>query len=389
MMTVMASEADPKTATRGALHVVHAVLNLDCGGLEHVVADLARTGRDAGHRVTVLCLERKGTLAGTLEELGITVLSLVKPAGLQMAAMRRALRPLLAKLRPDVVHSHQVGVLFYVAPAARAVGVPVVVHTEHGKHFGDRAKIRWLGRFAAWHSDRYFCVSRDIAEAVMRKKITSRRKVAVVPNGIDTAKFGSGGDAATVRREFDIPADAPVIGTVGRLAEIKRQDLLIRAFAKLVAQMPAAHLLLVGEGPLRNDLEHLAAGLGVSGRVRFAGYREDRERLYHAMNVFTLTSRSEGMPLSVLEAWAAGVPVVAACVGGLPELIDDDVTGVLVGGADPQQWASELRGMLRDPERSQRIVTAGRRRVEERHSLLSMQRHYESHYRDVLASRQV
>ena len=103
--------------------------------------------------------------------------------------MRRLLRPLLAELRPDVLHSHQIGALLYAGAAARAVGVPVVVHTEHGNLFGDRARTRWLGRLAARYADRFFCVSREIAEDAFRLRITSRRKVLVMSNGIDTAKF--------------------------------------------------------------------------------------------------------------------------------------------------------------------------------------------------------
>lgn len=387
MVTRPTSSSSPQLPAGRPLHIVHAVLNLECGGLEHVVSDLAETGLKAEHRVTVICLEQKGTLASRLETLGINVISLAKPAGLQIVRMRRALRRLLVKLQPDVVHCHQIGALFYIAPVSRAARVPVTVHTEHGKHFEGHVKMRWLGRYAAWHADRYFCVSQDIATEVVLQKIVSPHKVEVVPNGIDTSKFSRGMDALEVRQELGIPIDAQVIGTVGRLAEIKRQNLLIRAFSLLLREIPDAHLLLVGDGPLRKELESLAAGLGVSDRIRFTGYRDDRERLYRAMDLFALTSRSEGMPLSVLEAWASEIPVVAACVGGIPELVDDGQNGVLIADAEPARWADELAKLLGDQAFCARLVIAGRKRVEDQHSLLSMLRHYEDHYREILESR--
>ncbi|MDQ3331564.1 MAG: glycosyltransferase family 4 protein, partial [Planctomycetota bacterium] len=186
----------------------------------------------------------------------------------------------------------------------------------------------------------------------------------------------------------DIPHDVPVIGTVGRLAEIKRQDLLIQAFARLLVKTPTAHLLLVGDGPRRNELERLTADLGVSQAIHFAGYREDRDRLLHAMDIFTLTSRSEGMPLSVLEAWAAGVPVVAAHVGGLPELIDDGCTGILVKGDDPEVWSSVFCSLLQEPDRADHLRRHAKTQSDERYSLTAMSRNYESQYRGTLAERE-
>lgn len=387
MTAALSDELELATAKAERQHVVHVVLSLECGGLEHVVVDLARTGRDSGQQVSVICLERRGTLAEQLDEAGIPVYCLDKPAGLRISLMRRLLRPLLAKLQPDVLHSHQIGALLYAGSAARAIGVPVVVHTEHGNLFGDRARTRWLGRLAARYADRFFCVSREIAEDAIRFRITSRRKVLVMSNGIDTAKFSHGGDRSTVRQELQIPEEAPVIGTVGRLAEIKRQDLLIRAFGRLLHSVPSARLLLVGDGPLRASLEELTSELNLKNSVHFTGYRDDRERLLRAMDIFAITSRSEGMPLSVLEAWAAGVPVVAAHVGGLPELIDEGRTGILVPSDDPDVWSSTFCELVHAPENARRLSEQARRQCEQHHSLRSMLESYGAQYAEALRSR--
>lgn len=386
MSAAPAIDVRPKSPDGRSLRVMHVVLSLECGGLEHVVVDLVVGGRALGQQVSVICLEQKGVLARQLEDAGVPVYCCHKPSGLHIRRMRRELSKLLVELRPDVVHTHQVGALFYAGPVVKRLGGAVVMHTEHGKHFEHRAKTRWLGRYAARFAHRYFCVSQDIAAGVIRHRIASRRKVEVVPNGIDTDHFGQvADDVLAIKDELRIPGDSHVIGTVGRLAEIKRQDLLIRAFARLKDAVPNAHLLLVGEGPERPSLENIARDLGVAENVHFAGYRDDRERLLHIMDVFVLSSRSEGMPLSVLEAWAAGVPVLASRVGGLPELIDDGQTGRLVDGDDPHVWAQAIGTLLADGELTCEMTAAAKANVEERFSRSAMTQAYEHRYRDVLA----
>jgi glycosyltransferase involved in cell wall biosynthesis len=365
------------------LKVTHLVLSLDVGGLEHVVLDLAREGRRLGQRVEVLCLERPGTLAARAGEMGVPVYCVHKRPGLRLGCTGRV-KALLRERRPDVVHTHQIGALFYGGPAARRAGVPVVVHTEHGKHYA-RRRTCWLGWLAGRHAARFVCVSRDIADDVLAHRIVPRRKVVVVPNGIDTDRFRAARDDGTLRRELGIPAEAPVIGTVGRLTEVKRQDLLLRAFARVRQQLPAAHLLLVGDGPLRAGLHRLAGELGLEGRVHFAGYQAEPERYLALLSAFALTSRSEGMPLAVLEAWAAGVPVVASRVGGLAELIEDGHTGLLFDRDDEAALAGALLQVLGQGRLAGELREAGRQKVEDAFSRRRMADTYQGHYLQVLS----
>src|SRR5262249_40379577 len=150
---------------------------------------------------------------------------------------------------------------------ARAEGVPVI-HTEHGKHYAARWRTRWLGWLAGHHAARFCCVSDDIAAEVTAYRIVPAWKVHVVTNGIDTACFREI-DGRLVRQALGIPDEASVIGTIGRLAEVKRQDLLIRGFARVRQNLPSAHLLLVGDGPLMPELRGLATQLGLDGAVHF------------------------------------------------------------------------------------------------------------------------
>jgi sugar transferase (PEP-CTERM/EpsH1 system associated) len=383
-MTVVAGSAPLRSEpVASTLRVAHVVLSMELGGLETIVVDLVRESRRVGQSVAVVCLEQPGVLAAQVEALGTQVTCLDKPCGLRMELIGR-LESLWRELQPAVVHTHQIGALFYAGPAARRAGVPLVVHTEHGKHYGQRRRTRWLGWLAGRHAARFFCVSADIAAAAEAYRIVPRRKLHVVPNGIDLERFRDRGERSTVREMLGIPPGAPTIGTVGRLCEVKRQDLLIGAFERVRARLGDAHLLLVGDGPWMGRLRELVASLGLADRVHFAGYQAQPAPYHQAMNVFALTSQSEGMPLVVLEAWAAGVPVVATRVGGLPDLVDDGRTGVLVDFGDEDALARALCDLLANPDSAGRLGEAGRQQVESRFSLRRMADEYQRHYIELL-----
>jgi sugar transferase (PEP-CTERM/EpsH1 system associated) len=369
------------------LKVLHVVLSMDVGGLERIVLSLVREGHRLGQRTAVACLERPGALAAQVEALGTPLFCVEKGPGVRLKTIGR-LKAVLREVRPDVVHTHQIGALFYAGPAARSVGVPLIVHTEHGKHYGTRRRMRWLGWMAARYAARFFCVSADIAAEVMAYRITSPGKVHVVPNGIDPARFRGRDDREGVRRLLGIPGGTPVVGTIGRLSEVKRQDVLIRALARLRRQVPAAHLVLVGDGPLMGSLRELAVGLGLEGCVHFAGYQPEPERFLQAMDVFVLSSQSEGTPLAVLEAWAAALPVVGSRVGGLPELIDDGRTGVLFPPGDDGALAAVLGGLLTDLEHAYLMGLAGREQAEARFTVRHMMDVYQRHYGNLLVREQ-
>jgi sugar transferase (PEP-CTERM/EpsH1 system associated) len=371
----------------GSLTIVHVVLSMDIGGLESIVLDLVRESSRVGQRVAVACIERTGALAAQVEALGAPVACVHKRPGLRLETIGR-LVSVLRELRPAVVHTHQIGALFYAGPAARRARVPVVVHTEHGKHYGERRRTRWVGRLAARHAARFLCVSEDIAAAAEFHRIVPRSKIHVVPNGIDMDRFRDRIDSGQVRQSLGISSDAPLIGTVGRLSEIKRQDILIRAFQLVLRRVPDAHLLIVGDGPAMGELRELVASLHIGARVHFVGYQPRPEAYLHAMDVFALSSRSEGMPLAVLEAWAGGVPVVATRVGGLPELIDDASTGVLVDFGDNDALAGALCDLIADTGFARRLGEAGKDRVESLFSLRRMADEYQRHYVELLGRRE-
>jgi glycosyltransferase involved in cell wall biosynthesis len=366
------------------LRVTHVVLSLDVGGLERGVLNQLREGRKLGQQVSVLCLERPGELAPQAEAIGARVVCLYKRPGLR-PGMFRSISSTVRELAPDVLHTHHIAALFYAGPAARRLGVPLVVHTEHGrKNYAGRFRTRLLGRLAARYAQRFFCLTEDMAAAIVRHRIAARDRIRVIFNGIDTACYARRADSARVRQQLGIPINAPVIGTIGRLNEIKRQDVLLGAFARLRKRFPEAHLLLVGDGPLRSELEALSLKLGLVGSIHFAGYQPHTTAYLQAMDIFALTSRSEGMPQAALEACAAGVPVVATRVGGLPELIESGKSGILVTPGDEPAVSEAIERLLADRTLAQELAGRAHRRVMELFDVRQMAEDYHRQFISLL-----
>jgi glycosyltransferase involved in cell wall biosynthesis len=371
-----------------ALHVLHAVLSLDVGGLERLVVGLVHEGVRRGQRASVLCIEREGALAKAVREAGAEVVSLGKPPG-RLTEYRRRAAEVVKRLRPDVVHTHQLGAAWYVGPGAEAMGT-AVVHTEHGHHLAPslgiiaRAKRVLFGRSAAKRIGRFCCVSAEIAASVTRQHVAAASKVAVVPNGVDLETFNNLPTTQEARARFGIPADAVVLGTVGRLAEVKQQDLLLGGAAELSKRFENLWVLLVGDGPERGRLEALARELGIAGRCVFAGFQLEPEIALAAMDVFALTSRSEGFPVSLLEAWAAGVPIAAPRVGGIPDIVADGQTGLLFAAGDLAGLCAAVERLLLERTFAAGLIERAKQVVEARYSLSQMARAYEQEYTALL-----
>lgn len=378
---------DIRDATRSNLRVVHVVLSLDVGGLERVVLELVRQAATCHQDVTVLCLANPGTLAHEVERCGVRVISLSKRPGITARLISR-IQTVLRELAPDVVHTHQIGALLYAGPAAKREAVQVVVHTEHINNIAKartlmrRLRVCFLWWLAGRYAQRFFCVSNDIAVAA--KALLKHEKLCVIPNGIDIPAFSGRESRKAIREQFSIPLDAPVVGTVGRLNEVKSQDVLIRAFAGVHARHPASHLLLVGDGPARQGLEQLAAQLKLADSIHFAGYQSEPHRFLQAMDLFALPSRMEGMPLAILEAWASKLPVVATRVGGVPKLVEDGKTGLLIEPGDCAALQTRLELLIENPSFAIQLAEAGLDRVSTCYSANRMAMEYDKHYHDLV-----
>jgi glycosyltransferase involved in cell wall biosynthesis len=357
------------------MKVVHVVLSLDVGGMERNVLNQVREDGALGQQSSILCLERPGTLAAQAQKLGAEVLSVDKRPGIRPGVLLR-IRSALKAMRPDVVHTHQIGPLFYASLASCGLGIPLIIHTEHGRedYLGRRG--RWLGQIGAMRVSRFYCLTQDLVDWVISSGIVPREKVRLIHNGINLSTFQERHDRLSVRRSAGIPAEARVIGTVGRLVEVKGHDLLIRAFAAIQHHAPDLRLVLVGAGPLESELRDLATGLGVADGVHFVGYQPNSAPYLQAFDVFALTSRSEGMPQVVLEASICGVPIVAPRVGGVPEVIEHHRTGLLFEPGDQRGLEAAIRAILNDQRQADEMSRTSRKWVEARFDVKRMAREY-------------
>ena len=366
------------------MNITHVVENLNCGGLERMVIELAKAQRAAGHRCQVVCVFERGTLAVELDAVGIPVTACGKRRGLDLRALRR-LRRAVAGHATQILHTHNAAAHYLAVLATLGRPIARIINTRHGMAVSQAMSRReWLYHRALARTDAVAMVCAAAREDAVRHGLVPERLAHVVPNGIRIEAFASA-DAASRERLHETLGLAPgarVIGTVGRLNWAKNQVSLIRAFARVQAELADAVLVLVGAGRLRQELEQCARAEGVERQVHFLGARGDVRDLLPGFDVFALSSVSEGYSMALLEASASGLAIVATDVGGNREIVRDGVTGCLVPARDDAALAAALLALLRDPARVQRLGAAARRWALTEGSLQAMAERYEALYHD-------
>jgi len=321
------------------MKVLLLVHSLDVGGTELMVAHLARHLRASGDEVEVGCLGALGAIGEDLRAEGIPVLVHARGPGFDATLPLRLAQRVRAG-RFDIVHAHQRTALFYGLLGGLLHKAPIA-YTEHGFAFDDAtlARLRWFNRLLGRRVRLITAVSADLARQLTTHEGFAGRAIVVVPNGIDCELWASadhaGRDAA--RALCGLPPEAVVMGSVARLHPVKRHHVLVEVVAHLRRSIPELTLVLVGDGPERAALMALARDLGVADAVHLLGVRRDVQHILPAFDVFCLTSWREGIPLTLLEAMAARVPVVATTAGGIPEAVRAEVDGLLITpvGAEP------------------------------------------------------
>ena len=361
--------------------IAHVLSSLRIGGQERVALELGAGQVAAGHQVQVVSLAPPpdGPLADAFRARGMTVQRVPKRTGIDLTLSLR-LTLAFRRARLDVVHTHNRMPLIYGAAAGRLAGA-TVVHTRHGPGRGTRRE-QWLRAGAGRLVDAYVAVSPELRDLARGLGDCPPEKLRVIENGIDLGRFGgAGGERGAARAALGIPDDAWVVGSVGRLAVEKDYPLLVRALAPMLG--PRARLLLVGDGAEAGAIEAEATARGVRDFVVLPGARDDVPRLLAAMDVFALSSRMEGLPLCALEAMAAGLPVVATAVGGLPGLIAEGVNGYLVPPQDEEAMRRRLGALHAEPETGRAVGARARTHVRDKHSREAMVRSYLALYAEM------
>lgn len=299
----------------------------------------------------------------------------------------RALRHRVLREGFHVIQSQHENADFINALLPRGPFNAIRISNRRDTGFLKGAKLRFASRLLNHRYDRILAPSQAVLDAVASSERAPRRRMLCIPNGVDTARFKPDPVAhQRLRTQFGLGSDALLIGCVADLFAVKRHVDLIDAFARIRDAHPEAHLLLVGEGPLRSAIESRARARRVEDGVHMLGSRKDVDALLPALDVFVLASDTEGLSNAILEAQACGLPVVATHVGGNPDLVDDDC-GVLVPARDPDAMAEAIGALLDKPDLRKRMSAAARSRVVDNHSLDSMTQAYASLYQELVHAR--
>ena len=354
------------------MRIVYIVFGADIAGGETVCFQIMRAARERGHVVCILVPEEGGVARVAREEgFEVLILPLQRTFHFQQAmAFRRFLRAWQA----DLVHTHTVLPGMILARiGAKLAGVPIIchVHLDHtfNRHFPIRFLQRLMDNFTAHFCTAIIAVSEDTQRALLNSG-NPADKLCVIPNGVKIAEVAQPPASVDIYSRFGIPMNSKLIGCVARLAPSKGQRDLLLAGVEICQAEAEATFLFIGAdmatgGQYAEELTALAEELKISEQVYFVGFQPDAPQLVETIDVFVLPSYREAMPMSILEAMAAGKPVVATNVNGISEVVVEGITGYLVPPGQPKALAASVLILLRNPDKACEMGLAGRRRIEE------------------------
>lgn len=364
---------------KSSQRVLHLITELSTGGAQRALARLLSHLDCQRFVASVACLYNGDeAVAREIRSMGIPVTDLGMTAKYRWDAFWRLYR-LLQGERPTILHTWMFHPNIPGRVLGRLAGVPIIINSE--RTMGQERGWRYaLNRLTHPLADRITCVSEQVADFVVQRIGVPREKTVVIPNGVESEEFDDLPTSEKARSALNLPPDKALVGTVTRLNEVKRVDVLLEASARL----ERTHTVIVGDGPERRGQEAMAHRLGLAARVHFVGQQLDVRPWLAALDVFALSSDWEGMSNALLEAMAAGLPVVATAVGGTPEVVVDGVTGILVPPRDPDALAEAILRLLRDPDLRRSMGQAARARIEQHFSIEETVRRTEELYTTLL-----
>jgi glycosyltransferase involved in cell wall biosynthesis len=382
------------------IHVLYFTPNFGSGGTERLVFDLCKN-LDPDRFEASVCSFFSGIYSAELVKLGkkhhvISTRSVGDARGTSILAKvtgyldrLQRIRRIIETERIDIVNTHHLGPFIHIIVLKPFLKRKIrLVHTEHNPP-DETIYSRYLLKVCLplmKYADAVTGVSRKVAEYIRETCHLPAGKVLAILNGVNTEAFSTCDSRDRMRSAMGFDKSDPVIGMIGNLRAEKNQRVLIRAFALLSGSLPRLRLVLAGDGSCRTELELLAQELAVADRVHFLGHRLDAPDVMAMFDVYCLPSIYEGMPLSILEAWSAGKPVVATDVTGIRDIVVHETNGLLVPVNDPDRLADGIRRVLADQDLAERIAAQGRKFALEQCGMARMVGQYEDLYGRLMES---
>ena len=385
---------DPAVATPSSsrIRIAYCVARMDLGGTE---LNAVRTAERLDHDrfdVTVASLVNDGPLLERYADASIPVERFPITSLYNGTALREGMRlyRFLVSKRIEILHCHDMYSNVFAAPWARLARVPLVIASRRWIHPVSDPRLELANRLAYRLVHRVLGNSRAVAQLLRDGDGVAERRILRLPNFVEERAFEpmSASARSSLRNELGIPANAKIVGCIARLVDVKDHATLLRAVGLLAARRPALHVVLIGDGPRRPALESLARELGISTQTHFAGMRPNLPNLHHFFDISALASLSEGFPNSLVEAMAAGRPVVATDVGGNPDAVRPS-TGILVPPGDPSAFADALERLLSDEDLRRRMGAAALKIARSEYHVDAVIPSLESMYVRLLARRMV
>jgi glycosyltransferase involved in cell wall biosynthesis len=362
------------------IRVLHVTLNMGFGGTEAVIRELVAWD-DAGRvHHEVICIDGSiGAIGQQLLGKGVAVQVLKRRPGFDRVLIGD-LKKLIISQRFDIVHCHQYTPWIYGCLAS--IGTPAkVMFTEHGRFHPDRHRYKAMvvNRVLALFTHKIVAISSATRDALARYEFLPKKRIEVLYNGIKPLNVDQAA-VAPLRTELAIADDDFILGTVARLDPVKNQSMMLGAFAQVRARHSGIKLIIVGDGTEREALEDKAAALKITSSVIFIGFSDEPRHYLALMDLFLLSSDTEGTSITLLEAMSLGLPVVATATGGTPEIVDHDITGLLTPIGDADAFATAIETLLRNPDQLKAKGEAGLVKFQKNYSIESMAGQYLAGY---------
>jgi glycosyltransferase involved in cell wall biosynthesis len=329
------------------IKLVQVTHDLALGGLQRVIVNICRTIDREKFDISVLCLRELGCFTEEVKALGIPVTHIPQKNGTDYLSFLKV-ADYFRTIKPDVIHTHNTQPFMDGTIAALLTGVKRIIHTDHARSFPDKWRYMAIEWFMSQFAYKVVGVSDHTSQNLMKYEKISPKKIVTIPNGIDPTPFDITIDEKKKRKELGLPENGPVLGVAVRLSEQKGLTFLLKAMPEIINKFPNVSLLIAGDGPLKETLIEETKQLGVEKNVYFLGMRHDTAELLKLFDLYVLPSLWEGLPMIILEAMAAGCPIVATDVGGVGTAVRDGINGMLIQSSEINTLGKTITDLLND-----------------------------------------